>query len=139
MAYRIGKIVKQKFATFNSDHASFNFLPTYDVDIAYAYKYKPVTTQLAGAAKELLSLRWGELSARMKVAAGKTNDPFDTYDWLDSFHKNMHCSRFIFFYLRREEKDTIKASPPFRWHAKTGEDNFENIRHRHSSILAKRR
>ena len=26
--HRIGKIVKQKFATFNSDHASFNFLPT---------------------------------------------------------------------------------------------------------------
>lgn len=106
------KIIKQKFPSFSIQHLAFSFLPTYDVDIAYAHKYKPVATQLAGVVKELLGFRWSELSGRMKVAAGKANDPFDTYDWLDALHKKYGLHPLYFFLLAEQRKGYDKNINP---------------------------
>lgn len=106
------KIIKQKFPSFSGQHSAFSFLPTYDVDIAYAYKHKPVTTQLAGIAKELLGFKWSELSCRLKVAAGKANDPFDTYDWLDALHKKYGLHPLYFFLLAEQRKGYDKNINP---------------------------
>jgi hypothetical protein len=40
--------LKEKFSTFNFQLSTFNFLPTYDIDIAFSYKHKGLIRNLGG-------------------------------------------------------------------------------------------
>lgn len=59
---------------------TFRFIPTYDVDAAYAYKNKGFVRTLGGFFKALRAFDFAEMKARAMVLAGRTTDPFDTYD-----------------------------------------------------------
>jgi hypothetical protein len=76
--------------TFNFQPSTFNFLPTYDIDIAYSYKYKGLLRNIGGFFKSP-SLE------RMKVLKGSLKDPFDCYDWLNNLHKQYHFEPVYFF------------------------------------------
>ncbi|HMX36937.1 MAG TPA: hypothetical protein PKG89_06405, partial [Ferruginibacter sp.] len=45
------KRLKEKFPTFNYQPSTFNFLPTYDIDIAWSYKHKGLLRNLGGFIK----------------------------------------------------------------------------------------
>jgi hypothetical protein len=75
--------------------ATFNFLPTYDIDIAYAYKQKGLLRNAGGFLKSP-SLE------RIKVLAGLQKDPFDTYDWLDILHQQYQLQPVYFFLLAQK-------------------------------------
>jgi len=92
------KAIMRKFPAFNkilseveAQPSTFSFIPTYDIDIAYAYKHKTLLRTVGGFLKSP-SLE------KMKVLAGNVKDPFDVYDWLDDFHKQ-HGLQPIYFFL----------------------------------------
>lgn len=64
----------------------FSFIPTYDVDIAYAYQYQPVWKNVLGFYRDLLKADFDKVLERGNVYSGKSKDPFDVFDWLDALH-----------------------------------------------------
>lgn len=69
---------------------SFTFLPTYDIDIAYSFKHKGPVRNLGGFIKS-------PSMERLMVLAGLRKDPFDSYAFMDSLHKENRLSPVYFF------------------------------------------
>ena len=94
--------LKQKFSTLTIHSqwlsgSPFTFLPTYDIDEAYSYKYKSWLRTTGGYAKSIFMGNMTEFNQRMKVRLGKEKDPFDSYDWLDALHEKYSLKPKYFF------------------------------------------
>ncbi|MGC4100280.1 polysaccharide deacetylase family protein [Ferruginibacter sp.] len=87
-AFALG--LKKKFSMFNPQYSTFRFLPTYDIDIAYSYKYKGLIRNVGGFLKSF-SLE------RLKVLLGLQKDPFDSYSWLHQLHQQYKLHPVYFF------------------------------------------
>jgi len=106
------KLLKEKFSLFTIHHSAFFFLPTYDIDIAYAYLHKPVLNNIGGFYKELFTGKWKQLSERVNVFSGRKKDPFDTCQWLHDLHKRYNLHPCYFFLLAEKRKGYDKNIPP---------------------------
>jgi hypothetical protein len=73
--------------------AGFSFLPTFDIDQAWAFRYKPLWRILGGA------LRGGRLLERLSVWTGLKKDPFDVYDFIVKQHAGRGVKPLFFFLL----------------------------------------
>src|SRR5690606_13563221 len=62
---------------------SFEFQPTYDIDIAWAYLNKPRKQNIAGALRDLLKLRIGWFFDRILVSTSGRQDPYDAFKWME--------------------------------------------------------
>jgi hypothetical protein len=84
-------------STFRFQHSKFRFLPTYDVDIAYAYNHQPVWKNVAGFFRDLLQGKADKVIERGNSYTGKEQDPFDTFGWLDELHARYRLKPAYFF------------------------------------------
>ncbi len=84
--------LKNKFATLKITEPLFNFLPTYDIDIAFSYRHKGFIRNIGGFLKNP-SLQ------RIKVLCGLEKDPFDVYKNLDNLHRRYKLSPIYFFLI----------------------------------------
>lgn len=75
----------------------FSFLPTYDIDEAYSFKFKQWWRSRGGAIKDLLKGNREKHSLRKKVLEGKAVDPFDSYAWMDKLHDKYVLHPHYFF------------------------------------------
>jgi len=97
---------------FTIDDSRFTFIPTYDIDIAYAYKDKGMARNIGGFCKDLLTGKWKQLAERIKVYNGMGHDPFDTYQWLHELHEKYRLKPEYFFLLAAKNKLYDKNIPP---------------------------
>jgi hypothetical protein len=74
-----------------------NILPTFDIDNAYAYKYKGLARSSISNLKDFFLGRSKRLIERQRVQAGIMKDPFDTYDKIISLKE--HNIDFKMFWL----------------------------------------
>jgi hypothetical protein len=79
-------------------HKAFSFLPTYDIDEAYSFKYKQWWRSRGGAIKDLLRSNTKRAAIRKKVLSGELADPFDSYNWMDNLHRK-HILHPHYFFL----------------------------------------
>lgn len=91
----------------NFQSSTFNFVPTYDIDIAYSYKHKGLLRNAGGF------LRSPSLE-RMKVLAGGNKDPFDCYDWLNDLHKKYDLKAVYFFLVAEKNGEFDKNILPHK-------------------------
>ena len=77
---------------------SFSFLPTYDVDMAWAYKHKGFLRNAGGCVQSVLQGNMEGAKERLLVLFGKNDDPFDAFSWMDQLHK-MYGLKPIYFFL----------------------------------------
>lgn len=77
---------------------TYRYLPTYDVDIAWAYRYRPWWRQLLASGKSLLSLEFNSLAARLKSLSGYP-DPYDQHIFLRGLHTASPFQPLYFFLL----------------------------------------
>ena len=82
---------------------SFSFIPTYDIDIAYAYNHQPIIKKLGGFFKDLIKGDVAKVIERANVYSGVKQDPFDTYQWLDELHKEHQLAPIYFFLLAKKK------------------------------------
>jgi len=82
--------LQKKSPDFNSKPKIFGFIPTYDIDMAYAFKHKSLIRNLGGFFKSP-SLK------RILVLCGLAKDPFDIYDNLDLLHEKYQLKPIYFF------------------------------------------
>ena len=82
--------LKKIFPALTFKTKTFNFLPTYDIDIAYSFKHKGFIRNLGGFIKSP-SLE------RLAVLAGLKKDPFDSFDFMDKLHTEFNLNPVYFF------------------------------------------
>jgi hypothetical protein len=87
-------LLQEKFADLHIPGQSFLFTPTYDIDIAFAYRGQ-------GLLKRIIN----KLKREKLVVNGR--DVFDVYDWMDELHRKHHLNPIYFFLLanRRSQYD----------------------------------
>jgi hypothetical protein len=93
--------------TVNFQRSTFNFVPTYDIDIAYSYKHKGLLRNTGGFLKS-------PSAERINVLTGAKKDPFDCYDWLNDLHKQYNLKPIYFFLLAEKNAEFDKNILPHR-------------------------
>lgn len=99
------KVLEKKFEPFAFKRAAFSFTPTYDIDMAYAYRYKGFARSIGGFVK-------APSIKRLSVLAGLNKDPFDSFDWMDALHKKYNLNPIYFFLLAKQPKGYDKNILP---------------------------
>ncbi len=88
-----------KFPIFEFPAIEYRFQPTYDIDIAWAYKGKSFWRQAGGTIQEVLKADFQALTKRVGVALNLQRDPFDVFDFLMDLHKGGERAPIFFFLL----------------------------------------
>jgi hypothetical protein len=95
----LGKLLTREFPELKVTQGSFIFLPSIDIDAAYAFKHKGITRALGGMLNAIIKNDPDELSERIKVLAGTRKDPFDTFDEILRLQLNYGLNFLIFILL----------------------------------------
>jgi hypothetical protein len=104
--------LRQKFPELIFRLKDFKFIPSYDIDIAYSYKYKGLKRNLGGFCRSLIQGQWEYLLDRWDVLFNKKKDPFDSYEWLDSLHLYCRTRAYYFFLLAKKQVGVDKNISP---------------------------
>ena len=75
----------------------FKVKPTYDIDVAYAYHGRPWWRMAGAAAREAIGGRAGDLRRRLSYSLGRSDDPYDTYEFQIALHRELHLEPRYFF------------------------------------------
>lgn len=90
----------------------YQFIPSIDIDAAYAYKHKGTLRLMGGYAKNLRDLDFKDFKLRTEVLYGKQKDPFDTFDYLFGLHQEKKL-KAIFFILFADYGTNDKNTPTY--------------------------
>ncbi len=100
------------YVSFTSSNRVFNYLPTYDIDIAFSYRHQSILKNIVLFFKALVSGNFEAVSERSSVYSGRGKDPFDVYDWLDELHEKYKLTPVYFFLLAEKQKGNDKNISP---------------------------
>jgi Family of unknown function (DUF7033) len=90
------EIIKEKYPQISLKEENYSFTPSYDIDMAFAYKHKGFLINAAGFLSSLLSFNFKDISERFRVLSNKEKDPFDSFDYILEQHKR-RALKGIFF------------------------------------------
>jgi hypothetical protein len=98
-AMEIKKMLQEKYKGISFTERKYRFIPTYDIDSAYAYSNKGLVRTIGRYLMDMKDLNWFDISERTKVLFGGKEDPFDTFDLQINYQKkyNLHPIYFILF------------------------------------------
>lgn len=109
------KILRERYAMFNVQNSVFRFIPTYDIDEAYSYKYKGVLRTTGAIVKAVLKGQWKKISERKKAISGLMPDPFDSFDWMHQLHEQYKLEPRYFFLVAEKtgkyDRNILPAEP----------------------------
>jgi hypothetical protein len=93
------KKLSQAFPELIFKQNKFEFKPTIDVDVAYAYKMRgPI--RLSGAIfKDVIALDYRRFIQRFRVLSGVEQDPYDTFDFILRLHSKYKIPSIFFILL----------------------------------------
>ena len=95
-ALKIGNAIKRKFPSFTWSSKAYKYVPTIDIDAAWAYRQKGFFRTLGGLANTMIRFDVNEALERIKVLAKLQNDPFDTYDFQLEMQKKYKLNPIYF-------------------------------------------
>ncbi len=79
-ANEVKKIVLEQYPSYEFPVQKYSFIPTFDIDQAYAYLNKGFLRQFLTTVGCLFKFRFKSFLFRLKVYSGLIRDPFDTYE-----------------------------------------------------------
>jgi len=100
-ANKIAHIIKKKYPSFSFTGNKYKYVPTIDIDAAWAYKQKGLFRTLGGYANSFSKLDMAEIIERTKVLLNIQNDPFNTYNFQLEIQKK-YSLKPIYFILFAE-------------------------------------
>ena len=92
----LGARLKAVYPDLPIKKRKFTFIPTYDVDAAWAYKSKGVYRTLGGFIKDLSSGDRERIRERHQVLRGKRKDPFDSFEFQFELQKEFKLKPIYF-------------------------------------------
>lgn len=103
-AIHLRKMLKERYPQLSYRKHQFQFLPTYDIDIAYAFLHRPKWLQAARTLKDWLNFDGESLKKRKNVLKGLESDPYDAYAWLRSKHEQYELKPLYFMPMATNRK-----------------------------------
>lgn len=95
---QLAKQIKQAFPEFDPVERNYQFLPTIDIDNAYAYKNKGLLRTIGSLCRSGVSNLF-ELKQKINVLTGKEKDPYDTYVYQFKVHQKYDITPIYFFLM----------------------------------------
>jgi hypothetical protein len=80
----------------------FSFLPTYDIDMAWSFKYKGFKRNTGAMLQQLFKGQFRPIINRMRVLSNKLPDPFYAFDWMTELHRKYHLQPLYFFLVAHQ-------------------------------------
>jgi hypothetical protein len=95
---KMADIIEEKNEGYSFARSKFSYIPTIDIDNAWAYKNKGFFRQLGSTFKDVAKGRLSQINKRFSVIFRLKKDPYDNYDFIhDTIHRfNL---RPVFFVL----------------------------------------
>jgi hypothetical protein len=107
---KLKEILLDRFPELSIKTPEYTFIPTIDVDAAYAYKNKGLTRAFGGILRELQNRNYNEVIKRISVLCRFEHDPFDTFDFQMELQKKYNY-RAIYFILLADYGPNDKNIP----------------------------
>jgi hypothetical protein len=82
------KLILSEKLNLNFTPTRYSFIPTIDINNAFAYQHKGAKRNAISLFDSLLKFQFKRLSKRVKVIAGMEKDPFDSYEEQNKIHNN---------------------------------------------------
>jgi len=105
--------LSRKYASLMTHYEPYRYLPTIDIDHAYAYRNRSLFRTMGGIGRSLVHGRPGEVLGRFRALAGLSDDPFDTFSFIRSIHERHQLSTkcFLLFadYGGNDNNITVKG------------------------------
>ena len=95
-AKELGNEIKKVYPDIQLKKKTFKFVPTYDIDAAWAYKNKGFFRTAAAFLKDVLFFDKNEIKERWNVLRNKRIDPFDTFDYQIELQKELKLKPLYF-------------------------------------------
>ncbi len=104
--------LQKKHPDYHLPERQFIVQPTYDIDVAYRFRYASPFKNIKGYFTDLLMGRFEALMERSAIYSGKEKDSYDIYDWLNALHQQHHLNPFYFFLVAEKRKGYDKNVDP---------------------------
>ncbi len=104
----LGKMIPTHTLPFSTR----NFLPTYDIDIAFCYQHHSLIKNVGGFFRDFLKGNIDKVLERAGVYSSIKKDPFNIYDWLDALHQHEQLKPIYFFLVAQQRKGYDKNLQP---------------------------
>ena len=95
---KLQQVLQKHYPDIVFRRKDYCYMPSYDIDIAYAYRNKGVLRNLGGYVSALRYGNFKEIARRNRVLFDGEKDPYDTYRWQLQLHKKYDL-RPIYFFL----------------------------------------
>jgi hypothetical protein len=107
--------LRTKFQSLSTSQSAFAFIPTYDIDEAYAYRHKQWWRTIGAMVKSIVNGHWSVVGQRLNVLFGKSKDPYDAFDWMDQLHDQYNLHPIYFFLVAartgKYDKNILPSKP----------------------------
>jgi hypothetical protein len=114
---KLGQKLQDSFSDLALKKRKYQFVPTYDIDAAWAYKHKGFYRSVGAYMKDLIKFDKEEMKYRTKVLSSKRPDPFDTFSLQLELQKSYKL-RPVYFILFAayglNDKNISVRNPHFR-------------------------
>ncbi|MEO7961410.1 MAG: hypothetical protein ABIR19_07680 [Ginsengibacter sp.] len=92
----------------------FEFIPTYDIDIAYEWKCKSFVRNAIHLATSSLNRGLGKAAEGFRVLTSNQKDPFDIFSWLTEMHTRFSLKPIYFFLVSQKTTRYDKNIHPLK-------------------------
>lgn len=103
-AIALGNRLQAAFPNLTASRPSYKFVPTYDIDIAWAYQHKGLLRTLGGYAKGLATLNISDIFQRTATLLRVSQDPYYTFDYLKQLQQDFELEPVYFFLVGNYDK-----------------------------------
>jgi len=104
MCEALKKHLLKRFPNVKTDEPSFRTILTFDIDLAWKYKEKPLLRNIGAMLKDLLTGNVKNLKTRLLVQKGKMEDPFNVYHYLKKIIEENSAEAIFFFQMKSNGK-----------------------------------
>lgn len=89
--------LQEKFPKLVFKRKNYSYVPTIDIDNAFAYRQKGFMRTIGGYVKALINFNFEDIRLRTRVLLGLQKDPYDTYTYQLALQKQYHLKPIYFF------------------------------------------
>lgn len=93
---KLADVITRRFPSVQMRRPHYAFIPTVDIDHAYAFRCRSLSRTAVGVARSMMNFNLHDVFMRFKVLAGAETDPYDTYDFIQKAHAHYSVDPYYF-------------------------------------------
>ncbi len=98
---QIKKMLQKKYPKMNFIERKYKFVPTYDIDSAFAYAQKGFVRTVGAYLLDLVDFNWKDIAQRTRVLLRLEKDPYNTFELQIEYQKKYMLRPFYFILFGR--------------------------------------